>query len=158
QAHEPFGHADRRERDGPRRECEPRVVAEDANRAHHLVVVVKGLTDPHEDDAVDPRPELHDLRDDLLRREVALQARLARGAEAAGDATAHLRRNAGGVAVSATDEDALDGIAIIETEEEFLRARTFLVGERRQARADTSGAFCPATGREAKARHGNDLR
>ena len=70
-------------------------MAEDGRRLDDVVVVEERLADAHEDDAADGSvfglfPHREDLADDLRRREVALEAQRAGGAERARQRAADL--------------------------------------------------------------------
>ena len=121
-------HADRRERDPPRRHRQAVLVCQDPQRLHRRVVVVERLAHAHEDDveALVEHAELAqqdaDLADDLACRQVADDAHAAGQAEGALHRAADLGRDAEGLRRGVGDEDRLDEVAVGELEEELRRA------------------------------------
>src|SRR5690606_33849494 len=99
------------------------------------------------DDAIDLGAEADHLLDDLAWGEIALQPRLPRRAEAAGEGAADLGRDAGGEPVTAADEDRFDGITIRQGEEEFLRAHAPLARAQDEAAQIDLLPFRPAAER-----------
>ena len=91
--------------------------------AQHVGHVVQRLADAHEDDVGDGHAavqlgEQH-LVQQLRGAQVADLAGDGAGAEGAAHAAAHLRRDADGVAVVVTHEDALDAVAVGQLPEVF---------------------------------------
>ncbi len=77
---------------------DPVRICEEASRFHHLVIIGKGLSHPHEDNVAHPLTSealnRKDLLDDLPRCEVAHQSAKAGGAKWTTDTATSLGRNA----------------------------------------------------------------
>ena len=129
----------RRQRDAAARQAVGVVVEEHPERRHHAVVVGERLAHAHQHDVGDRRPALLDPRyrdavgeqrtvrvpelpDDLGRRQIAVEALLAGGAERAVERATRLRRDAQRAAVVLGDVDHLDRIAGAHVEQPLARA------------------------------------
>ena len=128
-----FRNADGGDRDARGGERHAGAVAQDADGFEHVLVIVERLADAHEDDAVDLGTEAQNLLDDFAGPEIALEPRLARGAEAACEGAADLGGHARGEAIVTADEHGFDGVAIGQREEEFFRPRAALSGAQGEA-------------------------
>ena len=120
-------------RDVPRADADAPMRVDDLDRLHQVGVIRQRLAHAHEDDVVDLRLRralgLDDLRDDLARRQVALEALQPARAELAAVGAADLGRNAEREPVRALAEHverrgnqhALDVIAGAQLPEQFPR-------------------------------------
>ena len=101
-------------------------IIENAQGLKHLVIVGKGLTLTHEDDARSALAEVvgnvEYLVNDLLGSQRALEAIEAGGAESAAHATACLGGNADGQLVATGHANGLDGDAVMILKQVFARA------------------------------------
>ena len=117
--------ADRRQRDAPRRQVEPVLVGEDAQRLHRRTVIVERLSHPHQDDVEARLAHLQGigehahLPDDLARGQVADQTHLPREAEAALHRAAHLGGDAERLAGRVGNEHRFDAAVVVQLQQEL---------------------------------------
>ena len=122
-----------RYRDVPRADFEAPRRIEDFDGDGQIFPIGQRFAHAHENDVVHPLArrllDLHDLRGDFARREVAFPSAQTAGAEFAPVSTAHLRRDAQGSAIGCLpvkrgrgrDEDALDELSVRQAIQEFAR-------------------------------------
>ena len=118
-------HADRRERDTPRRHGKTLSVIQHAQRFHRVVVVVERFAHAHQHDVEFRREQSEvfcqhaNLAGDFAGREIAHQAHFAGEAEAALHRAADLSGDAEGLARCIGDEHGLDAPAVFELQQKL---------------------------------------
>ena len=100
-------------------DVQPFWVVHQLQKAHHVVVVVQGLADAHEDDVGDGQSGVllgkHHLIQDLRRLQPPHQAAQGGRAKGAAHPAAHLGGDADGVAVLVAHDHRLHAVAVRQT-------------------------------------------
>ena len=124
-----FGKATRRDRDVASADRKPKGGIRAAQKGKNVIVIIKRLAGPHDDDVGDALPTLREdaVHDEQLAHhlgggEVPFLLVEAGGAERAAHGAADFARDADGVAVIVGHEDRLDLGPVFHLEEQFDRA------------------------------------
>ena len=117
------------DRDTALRDIEPVLIAEKADKTHHIVVIIHGLAASHHDDIGDALSELFldfiDLCQHLSRRQIARKAVYRRGAKTAAHAATDLRTDTDRIPVGIAHQYTFYHIAVRERKQIFLRSVVF---------------------------------